>query len=121
MRTFGMLRLQPLDDAVFLRGGDQNAVVADLLDPGFALQGFLEAPAQGLPVVARVIVGERELGLVLLHRIAIDRHPGRVGPAVGHLDEHRLEHRAELGAQLGVLEIETDDAAHGGRPGARKG
>ena len=47
--------------------------------------------------------------------------PAESGPRLGHLDQHRLEHLAELGLQLGVLEIESDDAAHGGALGSWKG
>ena len=58
-------------------------------------------------------MGEREFDLALLHRIAIDGDAGRIGPAIGHLDEHRLEHLAELGLQFLVLEIKSDNSAHG--------
>jgi hypothetical protein len=104
--------LQPLQNRIFLGGGDENAMVADLLDGRIALQRLLQTGIDLLPVIVRVAVGERELDLILLHRIAIDGDAGRVGAAVRHLDQHRLEHRPELRLQLRVLEIETDDSTH---------
>ena len=61
-------------------------------------------------------MGERELDLVRLHRVAVDGDAGGVRSAVRHLDDHGLEHRAELRLQLGVLQIESDDTTHGQFP-----
>jgi len=111
-----MVLLQPLDHVIFLGRGDEDAVIADLADFGVALEGLFETRIDRLPVIGGVIMGERELGLALLHRIAVDGDPGGVRSAVGHFDNHGFEHGTQLRLQLGILEIKSDDTAHGSSP-----
>ena len=90
--------------------------------PRRAAGGLREALLQG---------GEIRLRACRLHgdlrqagrRRPVDREAGRVRPPIRHGDEHVGEQRAELRLQGGVLQEQSDDAAHGttsvaGSPGA---
>jgi hypothetical protein len=64
------------------------------------------------PVLVRVGGEQRQLGRAERGRLAIERHPGRVGAAVGELGEHRAEQRAEPQLDVRRLREQPDDPAH---------
>ena len=69
------------------------------------LAALAEGVARGIPNRAPALVRiggvERQLARAARHRVAVHRHPGRVGATARHLDEHRREVLAEALLDLG--------------------
>ena len=90
----------------------QHRVVRPHVDFGRRAERGGKRSAERVPVMVRFGREQRELAIGFGDRVVKYGEPGAVGAAIGHAGEHRREPGAELAPERGVLEKQSDNAAH---------